>query len=174
MSFVGEFLLRNIAQRRHTKYQNQEDTKPAQACSNETSDNAFLKNTHRNYIQWQYESSENIFNTFPDFDVRGKTVLDIGCGTGGRTAYLASLGAKKVVGIDINKEELEIAQDNCADLYPQVKGKISFCVSEEDELLDLGQFDIAVLIDAMEHVVSPPKMMRLAHSYIKPDGRFYY
>ena len=87
MSFVGEFLLRNIAQRRQTKYQNQEDTKPAQACSNETSDNAFLKNTHRNYIQWQYESSENIFNTFPDFDVRGKTVLDIGCGTGGRADY---------------------------------------------------------------------------------------
>ena len=65
--------------------------------------------THQDYIAWQYDSSPKILGKIRNLDVKGKRVLDIGCGTGGRTAYLASLGAEEVVGIDINQEEIDDA-----------------------------------------------------------------
>ena len=59
-------------------------------------------------------------------------------------------------------------------LFPQTKGILEFFTSKEDELLGIGQFDIVVLVDTMEHVVSPPSMMKLAHRYLAPGGRFYF
>lgn len=124
------------------------------------------------YIQWQYDSSPKLFASYPrGFDVRGKRVLEIGCGTGGRTAYLASLGAAKAVGIDINSDEIAIAQREVKRLYPQLD--VEYVASTETGRLDIGQFDVVVLIDCLEHVVSPPGMVRLAHDYTAGGGRCF-
>ncbi len=129
---------------------------------------------YRRYIARQYESSRGYFAKFPRFDVRGKSVLEIGCGTGGRAAYLATRGARRVVGADINANEIEIAKRLVSELYPTTLGTLEFHVSRENEALDVGQFDVVVLADVMEHVVSPAKMMRLAYNYTAPGGTFFF
>jgi 2-polyprenyl-3-methyl-5-hydroxy-6-metoxy-1,4-benzoquinol methylase len=129
---------------------------------------------HSSQIRWQYSSSAQLFGCYPNWEPKARTILDIGCGTGGRTAWLATTGATRVVGIDVNADEIAIAQEQCPALFPQTKGILEFFASKEDELLAIGQFDIVVLVDAMEHVVSPPSMMRLAHRYVAPGGRFYF
>jgi SAM-dependent methyltransferase len=126
------------------------------------------------YVRWQVDSSGALFGKFPGFDVRGKTVLEIGCGPGGRAAYMATQGARRVVGIDINAEEVALASTHCFALLPETRGVLEFHVSREDELLPLGEFDLVVLVDTMEHVVSPAKMMRLAHHYTRPGGEFFF
>jgi putative methylase len=45
-------------------------------------------------------------------DIVGKTVLDLGCGTGRLALGAAFLGAKQVVGIDIDKEAVKLAFEN--------------------------------------------------------------
>jgi 2-polyprenyl-3-methyl-5-hydroxy-6-metoxy-1,4-benzoquinol methylase len=50
------------------------------------------------YFRWQFDTSAALFRNYPGFDVSGKSVLEIGCGTGGRSAYLAHQGAARVVG----------------------------------------------------------------------------
>jgi SAM-dependent methyltransferase len=126
------------------------------------------------YIRFQYQSSPRLFSLYPGWDVRGKSVLEIGCGTGGRAAYVAASGAARVVAIDINAEEIEIARTHCPRLYPEIAGKTEYLVAKESEPLDLGQFDVVLLIDCMEHVVSPPQMLRMAHGYTAPGGRCYF
>ena len=50
-------------------------------------------------------------------DLKNKTVLCIGCGSGEECAHLLSLGAKKVVGIDLSKELIAIAKAS----YPNIE-----------------------------------------------------
>ena len=48
-------------------------------------------------------------------DISGKTVLDLGCGTGVLAIGAALLGAQGVVGIDVDEAALGIAERNAAD-----------------------------------------------------------
>jgi ubiquinone/menaquinone biosynthesis C-methylase UbiE len=43
-------------------------------------------------------------------DVKGKIVLDYGCGAGENSVFLASRGAEKVIGIDISPELIELGK----------------------------------------------------------------
>ena len=45
-------------------------------------------------------------------DIEGKTVLDLGCGTGRLALGASYLGAKTVVGIDIDKLAIKTAVEN--------------------------------------------------------------
>ncbi len=44
-------------------------------------------------------------------DLKGKTVLDLGCGYGENCRLFSEMGAKKVVGIDISEKMLDIANN---------------------------------------------------------------
>lgn len=131
------------------------------------------KQEHADYVKWQFSTTPALFTKFPKLDLRDKRVLEIGCGTGGRAAYMATLGAKEVVGIDINREEIEIAQRETAKQFPMVAERLTFLPSTENGKLDLGHFDVVMLIDCLEHVVSPPEIVRLAHDYTATGGRSY-
>ncbi len=48
-------------------------------------------------------------------DVRGKRVLDIGCGGGIYSKALAEMGAATVTGVDFSEEALKGARENCRD-----------------------------------------------------------
>jgi 2-polyprenyl-3-methyl-5-hydroxy-6-metoxy-1,4-benzoquinol methylase len=130
--------------------------------------------TFDDYHRWQFESSAELFAKYPGFDPRGKSILDIGCGIGGRTAWLASQGATRVVGLDINAAEIAIARELQQRLFPALAPLLSYHVSQEDALLDLGEFDYVLLVDMMEHVVSPPAMLRLAHRYTRQGGTCFF
>lgn len=155
MSQLGEFVLRNIIARRKGIPVTKIDT-------------------HEAYHRWQFESSPSLFAKYPDFSLGGKSILEIGCGIGGRSAWLATQGAARVVAIDINAEEIAIAIQLRDELYPALAPMLEYLVSREDGMLDIGQFDYVLMVDMMEHVVSPPSILRLAHAYTKPGGACFF
>jgi len=85
-----------------------------------------------------------------DTDVRGKSVLDLGCGSGILGLGMVVLGASKLVGIDIDGEVLEAARRNG-----------SICVDEEIEFYQhdvktLERTDLPELSRKFDVVISNP------------------
>ena len=57
------------------------------------------------YADWQFERGHLTLEHYrpfmePEEIMKGKTVLDIGSGVGGKTLYYATLGVKKIYGVD--------------------------------------------------------------------------
>lgn len=125
------------------------------------------------YYRWQFDTSPALFSLLPNLDLRRKRVLEIGCGLGGRSAWLAQNGPREVVAIDINGPEIELARKLTAEKFPHLDN-LHLVHSQEDVRSEIGAFDIVLLIDSLEHVQSPFKIVKLAHSYTRPGGRAYF
>lgn len=155
MSFFGELMLRGymrlLPRRRSTRGGSAND-----------------------YHQWQYDTSESMFRDFPEFDFKGKRVLELGCGIGGRSIWLAKNGAADVVGIDINRAEIDEANRLRAERFPELQNVSFHACLENEPLESVGAFDHVLLLDSLEHVVSPLKVVMLAGRYAKPGGKVYF
>jgi len=125
------------------------------------------------YFHWQLETSPALFELLPNLDLRDKRVLEIGCGLGGRSAWLAANGPREVVAIDINSAEVALARELTRKHCPQVRN-LTFVHSQEDAKSNIGEFDDVLLIDALEHVQTPYKILKLMYSYTRPGGRAYF
>jgi len=129
------------------------------------------------YAEWQYEKGEDTIEFFlkytdKDSMFKDKKVLDIGCGAGGKTLYYASLGAEKVVGVDVvekYKEESEALAEKLG-----LSDKFEFVLGDAKALpFDPGTFDTVVMNDAMEHVEGPEEVLTEVLRVLKEGGRVY-
>jgi len=69
--------------------------------------------------------------------IAGKSVLDLGCGTGRLALGAAFLGAKSVLGVDIDKTAINMAIENSTKIG--MKGKVDWLVADIDAIR--GRFD---------------------------------
>jgi len=79
--------------------------------------------------------------------VKGKVVIDFGCGEGHEAIELAQNGARRVIGIDIRESTLERARANAA--MAGVKGFCHFDRATNEAA------DVVISVDTFEHVANP-------------------
>lgn len=72
-------------------------------------------------------------------DVSKKSIIDFACGEGFYTRILKSMGATKIVGVDISPEMIALAQEQ---EYDDPMG-ITYIVADAAQMRDFGRFDIA-------------------------------
>src|SRR4030065_2598398 len=80
-------------------------------------------------------------------DIIGKRVLDLGCGTGRLSLASAFLGAKSVVGIDINKTAIKLAHENSVqtgfkDQTQWIQGDIAAVTGKFDTVVQNPPFGV--------------------------------
>jgi 2-polyprenyl-3-methyl-5-hydroxy-6-metoxy-1,4-benzoquinol methylase len=115
--------------------------------------------------------------TFPFYllgDLRGKYVLEVGCGDGGNAILLALLGAQ-VVGVDISPKAIEIARHR-AELHA-VSQNTMFTAKplELFEPQDGRQFDIVCGWAVLHHVIPVlDATLSALTSIAKPDALFLF
>lgn len=56
-------------------------------------------------------ASDLVWNAFSLGDIDGKNIIDLGCGTGIFTIASALMGAKLAIGVDIDKDSVELARE---------------------------------------------------------------
>lgn len=98
----------------------------------------------------------------------GQRILEIGCGTGMNTQYLAEKG-KEVTGIDFSEEMLAVARE-------RVKTEnVQFAIRDITKPwnFDNGSFDLVVANLVLEHVEYLPHIFREAVQVLDTGGTFY-
>lgn len=101
----------------------------------------------------------------------GMRVLDVGCGPGNITAYLADLVGERgeVVGIDPSSERIALARETA------IGGKrnLSFYVGKAEDLaqFDTARFDILYCNSTLHWVADQPRALREFGRVVTPGGR---
>jgi SAM-dependent methyltransferase len=83
-------------------------------------------------------------------DVKGKRVLDLGCGHGALCVLMAKAGASAVVGVDLDEGRVDFASRTIPRRFPEFAKIISFKAIDIAELP--GEYDMVVSKDAFEHI----------------------
>ncbi|HSL54261.1 MAG TPA: class I SAM-dependent methyltransferase [Pyrinomonadaceae bacterium] len=91
-----------------------------------------------------------------------RSICDLGCGNGHISGRLAALGYD-VTGVDASASGIEIARR----VYPGVE----FVHALIDRNLDIGQFDLVISSDVIEHLYRPSDLLEAALSQLKPRGQ---
>ncbi|MCB9984749.1 MAG: bifunctional 2-polyprenyl-6-hydroxyphenol methylase/3-demethylubiquinol 3-O-methyltransferase UbiG [Micavibrio sp.] len=103
-------------------------------------------------------------------DLKGQSILDIGCGGGLVCEPMARLGAK-VTGADADACAIDIAKTHAQDQNLQIN---YFCGAAED-LAEKGlKFDAITALEILEHVSRPSHFIDLCASLLKPNGRVIF
>lgn len=92
------------------------------------------------------------FQRLGNFPIVGLNVLEIGCGTGSLAIYMAQHGAKKVVALDINSENIQYANMKLEREYPQYKNIVEYRNIPIQMLDENENFDCIVSKDVFEHL----------------------
>ena len=110
--------------------------------------------------------------------LRGKRMLDVGCGGGilaDSMARKAAADAAKgsVLGIDLGRESLQIAQLHALEAgTPSVSYREISAEALAEEMP--ASFDIVTCMEMLEHVPDPAAIVRACATLVKPNGWVFF
>jgi 2-polyprenyl-6-hydroxyphenyl methylase/3-demethylubiquinone-9 3-methyltransferase len=104
--------------------------------------------------------------------LKGKRVLDIGCGGGILADAMARQGAQ-VLGIDLATKALKVAQLHA--LEANTQGVEYREISAEALAAEQpGSFDVVTCMEMLEHVPDPSSVVRACAALVKPGGHVFF
>lgn len=104
--------------------------------------------------------------------VKGKRVLDVGCGGGILADAMARSGAD-VLGIDLAAKALRVAQLHA--LEAQTKGVEYREISAEALAVEQpSSFDVVTCMEMLEHVPDPALVVQACAALVKPGGYVFF
>ena len=108
-----------------------------------------------------------LFSLMPD--LKGKRVLDLGCGFGEHCKMFVDNGAEKVVGIDISSKMLEVAKQENSD------PKIVYLNMPIENIFQFNEsFDVVVSSLALHYVEDFVGVVQSIYTLLNTDGVFVF
>lgn len=98
----------------------------------------------------------------------GLRVLDIGCGFGGTSVYLAKKYGARATGITISPVQVQMAKDAAA----KAQVDASFLLMDAEEMRFAEPFDLLWSVESISHYHDPMKFFASAAKLLKPGGCF--
>ncbi|HSS46015.1 MAG TPA: bifunctional 2-polyprenyl-6-hydroxyphenol methylase/3-demethylubiquinol 3-O-methyltransferase UbiG [Burkholderiales bacterium] len=103
--------------------------------------------------------------------LKGKAVLDVGCGGGILAESMAVRGAK-VAGIDLSEKALKVAQLHLMESGNQVDYRM--VAVEELARKEPQHYDIVTCMEFLEHVPGPASAVKACCELVKPGGHVFF
>lgn len=131
----------------------------------------------KSYAMWQYEKGAETIKFYLERYSEAemfadKTVVDIGCGAGGKSLYYASRGAKEVIGVEI-LEKYRAEADALANKLGLTDQFRFVCADAAALPFAEGSIDTIIMNDAMEHVARPEAVLTEMMRVLRPGGRLF-
>lgn len=104
-------------------------------------------------------------------DLSGQAVLDLACGEGFNTRKLKQEGAERVVGVDISKEMVRLAQEQEA---KEPLG-IEYIHDSVQTMGKIGEFDLVTAVFLLNYAPTREDLLQMcqtAYDNLKPGQRF--
>ncbi|MBF0470548.1 MAG: bifunctional 2-polyprenyl-6-hydroxyphenol methylase/3-demethylubiquinol 3-O-methyltransferase UbiG [Gammaproteobacteria bacterium] len=103
--------------------------------------------------------------------LKGKRVLDVGCGGGILAEAMATAGAD-VTGIDMGEAPLEVAKLHLLESGAEVNyRRITVEALAEEEP---GKYDLITCMEMLEHVPSPASVITACRQLVTEEGQLYF
>lgn len=99
--------------------------------------------------------------------LRGKRVLDVGCGGGILSEAMARRGAQ-VTGIDLAPQTIEVAELHA--LESQLTIRYVREAAESHAAHSAGAYDVITCMEMLEHVPEPESVLWALHDLVRPGG----
>ena len=103
--------------------------------------------------------------------LRGKRVLDVGCGGGLLSEAMACLGAQ-VTGIDLSEKPLGVARLHLLESGQKVDYRKISAEALADEIPE--SFDVVTCLEMLEHVPQPASIVAACSRLVKPGGQVFF
>ena len=103
--------------------------------------------------------------------LRGRKVLDVGCGGGILSEGMAQRGAQ-VLGIDMAGAALEVASLHALETGVEVEYRQVTVESLAAERL--GEFEVVTCLEMLEHVPDPASVIRACATLVEPGGHVIF
>ena len=102
-------------------------------------------------------------------DVKGKRILDLGCGFGEHCIEYVNAGAERVVGVDISEKMLEVARNENSD------PKITYLHMPMEDIGQIDEkFDVVISSLAFHYVEDFAGVVRNVYNLMNDDGVFLF
>ncbi|WKY47604.1 class I SAM-dependent methyltransferase [Eubacteriaceae bacterium ES3] len=128
---------------------------------------AYVKNSRDHSHAENLIEKPALFSQVPD--LKGKRVLDLGCGFGEACIECVRLGASQVTGIDISKKMLEVAKRRNASEKIEYR---NICM--EDVALLSGGFDLVISSQSVHFVKDFDLLLEDIYHLLNPGGFFVF
>lgn len=102
--------------------------------------------------------------------LKGKRILDVGCGGGILTESLSKL-SPYVMGIDGSDKAITVAKAHAQNLIQ--KPDYQCITAEEYALHNAGCYEVITCMELIEHVPSPISLLQALSTLLKPNGHLF-
>lgn len=102
--------------------------------------------------------------------LRGRTVLDVGCGGGLLSEAMAVAGAT-VTGLDLASELLEVARLHALESGVSVDYRLE--TAEAHAQSHAGRYDVVTCMEMLEHVPDPGSVIAALARLVRPGGHVF-
>lgn len=120
------------------------------------------------------QAMNSILDLLTEEEIKAKSFLDVGCGTGIFSIAARKLGAYRVVGVDINPKCIEVAQKN-SKYFLETTSQPEFRVAsalDSEALENLGRFDIVYAWGSLHHTGNMDEAIRNTAKRVEQNGKF--
>ncbi len=129
-----------------------------------------IKKSHPHYKEWLIrKNSLNRLSQYLSYKKRALNILEVGCGNGWLSYQLSKIPGSHVVGIDINKTEVDQAKRVFASIE-----NLEFLFGEIiDENIHQRKFDIIVFAASIQYFPSLNEIIPMSIQLLKKEGEIH-
>ena len=125
---------------------------------------------HKHYNEWEVrKDTSGRLIKYLFSKKKALEILEVGCGNGWLTAKLSGIPLSRLIGIDINGEELNQAKR----VFSQIENLEFFNCSMQDEMFRDRKFDVIVFAASVQYFSSLEKVLNDSLKVLKRGGEIH-